>query len=122
MLKMDFVSVCLSEWNVRWGDHRISRPLYRGDRNILYLFVRGDRKINETHFARFFRPPPPVVNEPPLIWTVLHINRSLHQQNSSIYSLNYPCSILCVKIYLPKITFPVTAVAKFTKPYRNILG
>ncbi len=32
----------------------------------LYPFDRGDRKINETHFARFFRPPPPVVNEPPL--------------------------------------------------------
>ncbi len=39
---------------------------YRGDRKILYPFDRGDRKINETHFARFFRPPPPVVNEPPL--------------------------------------------------------
>ncbi len=51
---------------MRWGDHRISRPLYGGDRKILYPFDRGHRKINETDFARFFRPPPPVVNETPL--------------------------------------------------------
>ncbi len=49
------------------GDHRMSRPLYRGDRKILYPFDKGDRKINETKFAQFFRPPALVVNEPPLI-------------------------------------------------------
>ncbi len=66
MLKMAFESLCLFERKVRWGDHKISPPLYRGDCKILYPFDRGDRKINKTNFARFFRPPAPVVNEPPL--------------------------------------------------------
>ncbi len=34
---------------------------------IPFPFNMGDRKINETNFAQFFRPPAPVVNEPPLI-------------------------------------------------------
>ncbi len=48
------------------GDHKILLPLYRGDRKIPYPFDKGDLKFNETNFARFFRPPPPIVNELPL--------------------------------------------------------
>ncbi len=55
---------------MRRGDRKILHPLYRGDHKILYPFDRGDRKMNEPNFARFFRPPAPVVNEPPLILIV----------------------------------------------------
>ncbi len=41
ILKMDFVSVCLSEWNVRWGDHRISSPLCRGIAKLITLSIGG---------------------------------------------------------------------------------
>ncbi len=63
---LTFVSLSLSERSVRWVDLKISGPLYRGNRKILYPFYRGDRKINETNIAWFIRPPAPVVNEPPL--------------------------------------------------------
>ncbi len=81
MLKKECVTLCLYEQSERWGDHKILRPLCRGDRKILYPFHWGDRKFNETSFGRFFRPPPPIVNELPLIcyheYSITNVNGSI---------------------------------------------
>ncbi len=58
---MECVTLCLYEQSERWGDHKILRPLYRGIANFYTLLIGGI-----ANFARFFRPPPPIVNELPL--------------------------------------------------------
>ncbi len=46
----------------KWGDHKISGPLNR-----------GDHKISRVNFAQFFSPPPPVVNVTSLKYGVSRI-------------------------------------------------
>ncbi len=61
------------------GDVGITKfcvPYVEGIAKFYTLSKGGIAKIKETNFARFFRPLPPVVNEPPLMQSIIGINTS----------------------------------------------